>query len=99
MSQRVENIDGCEAVMDDIVGCGKDQTELDQRLKKVTEKAKSCGLKFNKDKCKFRMDQICYVGHALFGEGLKADPEKIRAVQDMSQPQSVRELMSFLGFI
>ena len=96
MSQMVKDIDGCEAVMDDIVVWGKDQTEHDQRLKKVVDKAKSCGLKFNKDKCKFRQDQISYV---LSGEGLKADPEKIRAVQDMSQPQSVRELMSFLGFI
>lgn len=32
MSQMVEDIDGCEAVMDDIVG--KDQTEHDQGLKK-----------------------------------------------------------------
>ena len=32
-------------------------------------------------------------------QGKVSDPEKIRAVQDMSQPQSVRELISFLGFI
>ena len=48
MSQMVENIDECEAVMDDIVVLGKDQTEHDQRLNKVMDKAKLCGLKFNK---------------------------------------------------
>ena len=47
----------------------------------------------------FEKDQIRYVGHVLSGKGLKADPEKIRAVQDMNQPQSVRRLMTFLGFI
>ena len=35
----------------------------------------------------------------MSGEGLKADPEKIRAVQDMKRPQSQRELMTFLRFI
>ena len=68
----VEDIDGCEAVMDDLVVWGKDQTEHDQRLKTVMDKAKSCGLKFNKDKCKFRQDQISYVGHVLSGEGLRS---------------------------
>ena len=99
MSQMVEDIDGSEAIMDDIVVWGKDQAEHDMRLKQVMDKAKACGLKFNKGKCKFRRNQISYVGHVLSGEGLKADPEKIRAVQDMKRPQSQRELMTFLGFI
>ena len=99
MSQIVDDTDECEAVMDDIAVWGKDQAEYDQRLKKVMDKAKSCGLKFNNDKCKFGQDQISYVGYVLSGEGFKADPEKIRAVQDMNQPQTVRRLMTFLGFI
>ena len=77
MSQMVEDIDGSKAIMDDIVVWGKDQAEHDMRLKQVMDKAKACGLKFNKSKCKFRQNQISYVGHVLSGEGLKADPEKI----------------------
>ena len=99
MSQMVEDIDGSEAVMDDIVVWGKDQAEHDMRLKQVMNKAKACGLKFNKGKCRFRQNQISCVGHVLSGEGLKADPEKIRAVQDVKRPQSHRGLMTFLGFI
>ena len=79
MSQMVKDTDGSEAIMDDIVVWGKDQAEHDMRLKQVMDKAKACGLKFNKGKCKFRQNQISYVGHVLSGEGLKADPEKIRA--------------------
>ena len=99
MSQMVEDIDGSEAIMDDIVVWEKDQAEHGMRLKQVMDKAKACGLKFNKGKCRFRQNQFSYVGHVLSGEGLKADPEKIRAVQDMKRPQSQRELMTFLGFI
>ena len=58
MSQMVEDIDGTEAIMDDIVVWGKDQAEHDMRLKLVMDKAKACGLKFNKGKCKFRQNQI-----------------------------------------
>ena len=99
MSQMVEDIEGSEAIMDDIVVWGKDQAEHDMCLKQVMDKAKACGLKFNKGKCRFRQNQFSYVEHVLSGEGLKADPEKIRAVQDMKRPQSQRELMTFLGFI
>ena len=99
MSQMVEDIAGSEAIMDDIVVWGKDQAEHDMRLKQVMDKAKACGLNFNKGKCKFWQNQISCVGHVLSGEGLKADPEKIRAVQDMKWPQSQRELMTFLRFI
>ena len=99
MSQMVEDIDGSEAIMDDIVVWGKDQAEHGMRLKQVMDKAKACGLQFNKGKCRFRQNQFSYVEHVLSGEGLKADPEKIRAVQDMKRPQSQRELMTFLGFI
>ncbi len=48
----VEDIAGSEAIMDDIVVWGKDQAEHDMRLKQVMDKAKACGLKFNKGKCK-----------------------------------------------
>ena len=40
MSQMVEDIDGSEAIMDDIVVWGKDQAEHDMRLKQVMDKAK-----------------------------------------------------------
>ena len=92
MSQMVEDKDGAEDVMDDIVVWGKDRKEHDKRLKKVMDKAKSYGLKFNEKKCEFRKDEISYVGHKLSGEGLKADPEKIRAVQNMNSPQNKKEL-------
>ncbi|KAK7106746.1 hypothetical protein V1264_017967 [Littorina saxatilis] len=99
MSQMVEDIEGTEAVMDDVVVSGSNTKEHDKRLKKVMEKAKSYGLTFNDSKCEFHKSEISYVGHILSGEGLKADPEKIRAVQKMSSPQNKKELMTFLGFI
>ena len=60
MSQMVEDIDGNEAIMDDIVVWRKDQAEHDMCLKQVMDKAKACSLKFNKGKCKFwQPDFLC----------------------------------------
>ena len=36
-------------------------------------------------------------GHIVSKEGVKPDPEKLRAVNDYTQPQSVQQLRQFLG--
>ena len=47
-------------------------------------------------KCRIRQGEAPYVGYVLSKEGLKPDPEKIRAVQQMQPPQNTTELKSFL---
>ena len=43
--------------------------------------------------------EVPYVGHVLSKDGLKPDPEKTRAVQEMKPPQNTKEFKTFLGFI
>lgn len=38
-------------------------------------------------KCKIRLTEINYFGHVLSEEGLKPDPEKVRAIQDVPAPE------------
>ena len=99
ISEMVQDIDGCEAIVDDILIWGKDMTEHDERLKRVLSRAREYNLKLNKSKCEFRKDQVTYVGHTLSSEGVKPDVEKVRAVKEMSAPQNKKELMTFMGFI
>lgn len=56
-------------------------------------------MKLSPDKCQFRRNQVSYVGHVLTSEGVKPDPEKVRAVEAMSPPENKSELLTFLGFI
>ena len=39
------------------------------------------------------------MGHLITNDGLKPDPEKVRAVQEMPRPTSKKELLSLLGFV
>lgn len=71
---------------------GKDDDEHDARLKQVLNRACEANLKFNEKKCQIRQEEVSYVGHVLSKEGLKPDPEKIHAVQEMQPPQNTKEL-------
>ena len=99
MSELFEDVEGVKAIVDDLLIWGKDDDEHDARLKQVLNRAREVNLKFNAKKCRIRQEEVPYVGHALSKEGLRPDPEKIRAVQEMQPPQNTKELKSFLGFI
>ncbi|KAK3101540.1 hypothetical protein FSP39_004320 [Pinctada imbricata] len=98
-SQMVEDIPGAEAIIDDILIWGSTQQEHDELLKHLLDKAREYNLKLSPDKCKLRRDSIKYVGHILSSEGVKPDPEKIRAVQSMEKPTNKQEMLTFLGFV
>ena len=43
--------------------------------------------KLNKQKCRFSLLEIPFLGHVVSKDGLKPDPEKIRAVLEMESPK------------
>ena len=85
-------------IVDDLIW-GKDDEEHDARLKQVLTRAREVNLKFNAKKCKIKQEEVPYVGHVLSKDGLKPDPEKIRAVKEMKLPANANVLKTFLGFI
>ena len=98
MDRMVEDLEGVEVIMDDVVVVG-DETTHDEWLHKFLDRASKQGLKLNKEKCKIRQTQVPYVGHLLTSEGLKIDPQKVKAVQEMPAPQSKEDAKCLLGFV
>ncbi|XP_053379955.1 uncharacterized protein LOC123555933 [Mercenaria mercenaria] len=99
ISEILDDIDGVEVIMDDILVTGTNTEEHDQRLKEVLQRLEDNNLKLSKDKCDIRKSSVSYVGHTLTSDGLKPDPEKIRAVLDMKPPQNKQQVKTFIGFI
>ncbi|XP_053374212.1 uncharacterized protein K02A2.6-like [Mercenaria mercenaria] len=99
ISEILDDIDGVEVIMDDILVTGTNTEEHDQRLKEVLQRLEDNNLKLSKDKCDIRKNSVSYVGHTLTSDGLKPDPEKIRAVLDMKPPQNKQQVKTFIGFI
>ena len=99
MSQMVEDIEGAESIIDDILVWGATVEEHDMRVKRVLQKAKQYNLKLSRSKCEIRRSELKYVGHLLTQDGVKPDPEKVRAVKSMNKPENKQELLTFLGFV
>lgn len=54
---------GVEIYVDDILVWGKTKQEHDFRLMQVLNRAQQINVKFNKDKCRFGLNQIKYLRH------------------------------------
>jgi transposase InsO family protein len=99
MDHMLEGIHGATAVMDDILIAGRDRQHHDSILKQVIERACAFNLKLNMAKCRIRQAAVPYVGHMVTRQGLKPDPEKVKAVREMPVPTSKDDLRRFLGFV
>ena len=48
-------------------------------------------------KCRFAQTEVHYTGFILTNKGVKVQPEKIKAIVEMPQPESIEEVRTFLG--
>ena len=56
-------------------------------------------MKLKWEKCKFKVEDVGYVGHLLTQDGLKPDPEKVIAIVEISMPNDVKSLQRFIGMV
>ncbi len=84
--------------LDDIIVFGRTLEEHEERLLKVLDRMKECGLKVSIDKCQFCQPKVRYVGHIVSVAGVSPDPEKIEAVTRWKMPTNLKSLRFFLGF-
>ena len=87
-----EGFEGVHTVPDDILIHGSKEVEHDTRVLNALQIVKKNNLELNKYKCKFKKEEIPYVGHVLFSSVLRCDPEKVRAILDMLKPKNVKDL-------
>ena len=99
MSEMLEDIEGVEVVVDDILIWGENEEEHDLRLTRVLERARCRNLKLNKAKCQIKKPEITYLGHVLSKDGLKPDPKKTQAITNMESPANKGDLQRFLGML
>ena len=62
-------------------------------LKKLLEN----NLYIKLEKCKFDVTETTFLGYILSKDGLKVDPEKVKAILDWPVPSNVKEIQSFIG--
>ncbi len=64
----------------------------------VLEELRKHGLYANLKKCQFYEDEIQFLSFVISAQRIKIEEEKIEAVKAWPKPQSVRDILVFLGF-
>ena len=85
------------AYLDDIIIYSKTFEEHLEHIETVFSRLRDAGLKLKMSKCDFLKREVNYLGHVVSANGIKPDPEKIKAIQKLTPPTSVKGVRSFIG--
>ena len=97
--ETMQGLEGVEIFMDDVLVYGATVNEHDQRLEKAMQRIETAGLKLNREKCSIRQSQLRFLGHIIDKDGIRPDPGKVEAIQQLPPPVNVQELKRILGMV
>ncbi|KAK2708645.1 hypothetical protein QYM36_014295 [Artemia franciscana] len=94
-----QGLKGLKILVDGLLIYGATREEHNRRLTDVLERARQKGVKFNRSKCQIAVQSVRYFGHIIDNAGIKPDPEKLRAINEMLTPKLKEELQTLLGML
>ncbi|MCP3662607.1 MAG: DDE-type integrase/transposase/recombinase [Gammaproteobacteria bacterium] len=83
--------------LDDIVIYSANFEEHLEHLAQVLDRFRQYNLKLKLKKCNFGQSELDFLGHLVTAEGLKPNPAKVQAVNEMPPPGDVSGVRRFLG--
>ena len=75
----------------------KDTQEHKQNLKIVLQILREKRLFSKLSKCDFWLNEVSFLGHIVYAEGVRVDPAMIEAIVSWKPPRNVTNARSFLG--
>jgi lipid A disaccharide synthetase len=99
MHQHLDDLEGVETDIDDILIHGTTEEEHDRRLESILERCEKINLTLNKEKCQFKSREITYVGHKLIENGVKSDEAKVKAINEMQATTDKKGVERLLGTV
>lgn len=89
----------CLCYMDDIIVFSTSLQEHIESLTKVFQRLRNANLKIQLDKSEFLRKEIAFLGHIVTPNGVKPNPNKIKAIKDFPLPRTEKQIKSFLGLL
>ena len=89
----------CIVYMDDIIIFSKTFEDHIRDLRAVFTRLREAGLTLKLTKCTFARDTLPYLGYIISRNGIKPNPEKVKAVTEMIPPENISAVRSFLGML
>ena len=83
--------------IDDILIYSRTQEEHAEHLRLVLGVLKEKQLYAKLSKCEFWMNEVQFLGHVIFGQGIAVDPTKVDAIVKWESPKLATDIRSFAG--
>ena len=96
---------GVYCIVDDVLiaGYGDDlhsaRASLDENVNLFLKRCVQKGIVLNANKCQHAVTCIPFMGHLLTSDGIKPDPDKVPAIQDMPIPANVAVIRRVNGTV
>ena len=84
--------------LDDILIYSNNMSEHHWHMKEVLKCLHKAGFYAKAEKCKFHSELVEYLGYILSPSSLTMSDDKIKIIQDWSEPKKVKNIQSFLNF-
>ncbi|XP_036322132.1 uncharacterized protein K02A2.6-like [Rhagoletis pomonella] len=94
-----EDIPNVIVFIDDILIAAKSVEEHDRTLRLVMERARKLNIKFNVDKIQYKVTEVKYLGKIISLDGIRCDPDRVRAIMQIQKPNNKKDLQKLLGMI
>ncbi|GFU59145.1 retrovirus-related Pol polyprotein from transposon 17.6 [Trichonephila clavipes] len=99
MHEVLRGLPFCFVYLDDILCYSENAEEHRSNLRTIFQRLSSYSLKLNISKCVFGVTELIFLGHLITPDGIKPLPDKVQAVLDYKQLETVGSLRKFLGLL
>ena len=76
----------------------KNMSEHYQHVKEVLKHLHKTGFYAKAEKCEFHSESVEYLGYIISLSSLTMSDDKVKIIQDWSEPKKFKNIQSFLGF-
>lgn len=95
----MKNMKNTFCYLDDILVASESETDHINDLDEVFKRLNKYGVTINTSKCAFGKTELTFLGYNVTCDGIKPDEEKVKAISEYPQPNTIEELRRFLGLI
>ena len=88
----------CTAFHDDILLYSSTLKENKEHMRLVLKRLSAAGVHLKPGKCRFHVQEVDYLGLVITLNGLRMQEEKVATIRNWEDPESVKDVQSFLGF-
>ena len=83
--------------LDDITMFSSSDEKHIQHLERVFLKCMKFGISRNPKKSHFALEEVKILGHIISKDGIRIDPTRVEAIEQISIPRNRKEIPSFIG--